>query len=242
MLLILAICLVLLYTIRAKSQQVEALPFTASVQAILTEEYSGYRRPLMEVKEPTVPYACQDAWMHAIWIWASNHRGPPEWQCKSWAKLVKTGSQAQLVLPNRMKMRVKKIMRCSTFGQVWMGWLVSCRGRWKPCSHTKDSLKSLQRPLGWSRVRLRTCMTYVHVDKTRLTLTQEVTLLQRSAKLRCQLLLATCAMCAQKLLHRSRYSSGYRQHCMHKWIQELRHTGADTPALAMLDEPLLPHR
>ncbi len=68
MLLILAICLVLLYTIRAKSQQVEALPFTASVQAILTEEYSGYRRPLMEVKEPTVPYACQDAWMHAIWI------------------------------------------------------------------------------------------------------------------------------------------------------------------------------
>ena len=51
---------------------------------------------------------------------------------------------------------------------------------------------------------------YVHVNKATLTLTQEDTLLQRSTKLRCQLLLATCAVFAQKLLHRSSYTSGYR--------------------------------
>ena len=34
---------------------------------------------------------------------------------------------------------------------------------------------------------------YVHVNKTSMVLTQEDTLLQRSTKLRCQLLLATCA-------------------------------------------------
>ena len=81
---------------------------------------------------------------------------------------------------------------------------------------------------------------YVHVDKARLTLTQEDTLLQRSTKLRCQLLMATCAVIAQKLLHRSSYTSGYRQHCMYTLLQELRHTGAQSPALAVLVEPLLP--
>ena len=81
---------------------------------------------------------------------------------------------------------------------------------------------------------------YVHVDKARLKLTQEDTLLQRSTKLRCQLLLATCAVFAQKLLHRSSYTSGYRQHCMSTLLQELRHNGAQSPALAMLVEPLLP--
>ena len=81
---------------------------------------------------------------------------------------------------------------------------------------------------------------YVQVNKAALTLTQEDTLLQRSTKLRCQLLLATCAVFAQKLLHRSSYTSGYRQHCMYTLLQELRHTGAQTPALAMLVEPLLP--
>ncbi len=81
---------------------------------------------------------------------------------------------------------------------------------------------------------------YVHVDKASLALTQEDTLLQRSTKLRCQLLLATCAVFAQKLLHRSSYTSGYRQHCMYTLLQELRHTGADNPALGMLVEPLLP--
>ena len=81
---------------------------------------------------------------------------------------------------------------------------------------------------------------YVHVDKARLTLTQEDTLLQRSTKLHCQLLLATCAVFAQKLLHRSSYTSGYRQHCMYTLLQELRHNGAQSPALAMLVEPLLP--
>ncbi len=81
---------------------------------------------------------------------------------------------------------------------------------------------------------------YVHINKTSMVLTQEDTLLQRSTKLRCQLLLATCAVFAQKLLHRSSYTSGYRQHCMYTLLQELRHTGADNPALAMLVEPLLP--
>ena len=81
---------------------------------------------------------------------------------------------------------------------------------------------------------------YVHVDKARLTLTQEDTLLQRSTKLHCQLLLATCAVFAQKLLHRSSYTSGYRQHCMYTLLQELRHNGPQSPALAMLVEPLLP--
>ena len=81
---------------------------------------------------------------------------------------------------------------------------------------------------------------YVHVDKARLKLTQEDTMLQRSTKLRCQLLLATCAVFAQKLLHRSSYTSGYRQHCMYTLLQELRHNGPQSPALAMLVEPLLP--
>ena len=81
---------------------------------------------------------------------------------------------------------------------------------------------------------------YVHVNKAKLTLTQEDTLLQRSTKLRSQLLLATCAVFAQKLLHRSSYTSGYRQHCMYTLLQELRHNGAQSPALAMLVEPLLP--
>jgi len=81
---------------------------------------------------------------------------------------------------------------------------------------------------------------YVNVNKTSMVLRQEDTLLQRSTKLRCQLLLATCAVFAQKLLHRSSYTSGYRQHCMYTLLQELRHTGADNPALAMLVEPLLP--
>ena len=83
-------------------------------------------------------------------------------------------------------------------------------------------------------------MMFVHVDKARLKLTQEDTLLQRSTKLRCQLLLATCAVFAQKLLHRSSYTSGYRQHCMYTLLQELRHNGPQSPALAMVVEPLLP--
>ena len=81
---------------------------------------------------------------------------------------------------------------------------------------------------------------YVQVNNASLRLTQEDTLLQRSTKLRCQLLLANCAVFAQKLLHKSSYTSGYRQHCMYTLLQELKHTGAQTPALAMLVEPLLP--
>ena len=58
---------------------------------------------------------------------------------------------------------------------------------------------------------------YVHVNRASMVLTQEDTLLKRSTKLRCQLLLATCAVFAQKLLHRSSYTSDYRQHiaCTH---------------------------
>ena len=81
---------------------------------------------------------------------------------------------------------------------------------------------------------------YVHVNRDSLNLTQQDTLLQRSTKLRCQLLLATCAVFIQKLLHRSSYTSGYRQHCMYTLLQELRRTGPDNPALSMLVEPLLP--
>ncbi len=82
--------------------------------------------------------------------------------------------------------------------------------------------------------------SYVHVSQNRMILNQEDTLLQRATKLRCQLLLATCAVFTQKLLHRSRYTSGYRQHCMYTLLQELKRTGPDNPALGMLVEPLLP--
>ena len=70
------------------------------------------------------------------------------------------------------------------------------------------------------------------MEKARLTLTQVDTLLQRSTKLRCQLLLATCAVFALRLLHSFGYASGYRQHCMCTLLQELRHNGARSPALA----------
>ena len=71
-------------------------------------------------------------------------------------------------------------------------------------------------------------------------LIQEDTLLQRTTKLRCQLLLATSAVFTQKLLHQSSYTSGYRQHCMYTLLQKLKHSGPDNLALSMLVEPLLP--
>jgi len=82
--------------------------------------------------------------------------------------------------------------------------------------------------------------SYVHVSQKRISLNQEDTLLQRATKLRCQLLLATCAVFTQKLLHQSSYTSGYRQHCMYTLLQELKRSGPDNPALSMLVEPLLP--
>ncbi len=82
--------------------------------------------------------------------------------------------------------------------------------------------------------------SYVQVDKDKVMLQQEDTLLSRSTKIKCQLLLATCAVVAQKLLYKSSYTSGYRQHCMYTLLQELQRTGADNPALSMLVEPLLP--
>ncbi len=82
--------------------------------------------------------------------------------------------------------------------------------------------------------------SYMHVSRDRLVLKQSDTLLQRSIKWRCQLLLATCAVFTQKLLHRSSYTSGYRQHCMYTLLQELKRTGPKNPALSLLVEPLLP--
>ena len=81
---------------------------------------------------------------------------------------------------------------------------------------------------------------YVHINRESIVLTQQDTLLQRSTKSRCQLLLATCVVFIQKLLHKSSYTSGYRQHCMYTLLQELRRTGPDNPVLSMLVEPLLP--
>lgn len=49
---------------------------------------------------------------------------------------------------------------------------------------------------------------YLEINRKSMTLTQQDTLLQRSTKLRCQLLLATCAVFIQKLLNRSSYTSG----------------------------------
>ena len=34
--------------------------------------------------------------------------------------------------------------------------------------------------------------------------------------------------------------SGYKQHCMHTLLQELKRTSPDNPALSMLVEPLFP--
>jgi len=82
--------------------------------------------------------------------------------------------------------------------------------------------------------------SYVHVSRERISRTQEDMLLQRATKLKCQLLLATCAVFTQKLLHRSSYTSGYRGHCMYTLLQELKRTGPDNPALSALVDPLLP--
>ena len=80
----------------------------------------------------------------------------------------------------------------------------------------------------------------MHVSKDTIVLQQSDTLLQSSTKLRCQLLLATCAVFTQKLLHRSSYTSGYRQHCMYTLLQELQRTRPNNPALSLLVEPVLP--
>ena len=57
--------------------------------------------------------------------------------------------------------------------------------------------------------------SYIHIKADQLVMQQEDSLMQRATKLRCQLLLATCAVFAQKLLHRDSYTSGYRRHCFH---------------------------
>ncbi len=104
---------------------------------------------------------------------------------------------------------------------------------------TEDTAQELQvlRP---KIVDMYDVCSYVHVSRDKMVLKQTDTLLQRSTKVRCQLLLATCAVFTQKVLHRSSYTSGYRQHCMYTLLQELKRTGPDNPALSMLVEPLLP--
>ena len=81
---------------------------------------------------------------------------------------------------------------------------------------------------------------YMEIKRKSTTLTQQDRLLQTSATLRCQLLLATYAVFLQKLLNRLSYTSGARQHCMSTLLQELKRTGPDNAALCVLVEPLLP--
>ncbi len=82
--------------------------------------------------------------------------------------------------------------------------------------------------------------SYIQIKADQLVMQQEDSLMKRATKLRCQLLLATCAVFAQKLLHRGSYTSGYRQHCFHTLITELLRTGPNSAALPLLVEPLLP--
>ena len=82
--------------------------------------------------------------------------------------------------------------------------------------------------------------SYIQIKADHLVMQQEDSLMKRATKLRCQLLLATCAVFAQKLLHKGSYTSGYRQHCFHTLITELLHTGPTSAALPLLVEPLLP--
>ena len=80
----------------------------------------------------------------------------------------------------------------------------------------------------------------IQIKADQLVMQQEDSLMNRVTKLRCQLLLATCAVLAQKLLHRGSYTSCYRQHCVHTLITELLRTGPNSAALPLLVEPLLP--
>lgn len=50
------------------------------------------------------------------------------------------------------------------------------------------------------------------------------------------LLLASCAVFSQKLLHRTSHTSEYRQHCMYTLLQNLEGIGPNTPASDMLVE------
>ena len=81
--------------------------------------------------------------------------------------------------------------------------------------------------------------SYIQIKADQLVMQQEDSLMKR-ATLRCQLLLATYAVFAQKLLHRGSYRSGYKQHCFHTLITELLRTGPNSAALPLLVEPLLP--
>ena len=82
--------------------------------------------------------------------------------------------------------------------------------------------------------------SYIQIKADHLVMQQEDSLMKRATKVHCQLLLATCAVFAQKLLHRGSYTSGYRQHCFHTLITELLRTGPNSAALPLLVEPLLP--
>ena len=82
--------------------------------------------------------------------------------------------------------------------------------------------------------------SYIQIKADHLVMQQEDSLMTRATKLHCQLLLATCAVFAQKLLHKGSYTSGYRQHCFHTLITELLQIGPTSAALPPLVEPLLP--
>ena len=51
--------------------------------------------------------------------------------------------------------------------------------------------------------------SYIQIKADQSIMQQEDSLMRRATKLRCQLLLATCVVFAQKLLHKGSYTSGY---------------------------------
>jgi hypothetical protein len=88
--------------------------------------------------------------------------------------------------------------------------------------------------------QLQDVCSYIQIKADQVVAQQEGSLVTRATKLHCQLVLATCAVFAQKMLHRGSYTSGYRQHCFHTLITELLRTGPNSAALPFLVEPLLP--
>jgi len=84
---------------------------------------------------------------------------------------MRVASQAQTVWLKRMMMLMKRELRFSIFAPVWMGWLVSCRSRWRP----KAASGNCREVLGYKSkiVDMYDMCPYVHVDKASLALTQE---------------------------------------------------------------------
>ena len=110
----------------------------------------------------------------------------------------------------------------------------------QPSNCTSNDSKAVSAATCSSDTEADDVCSYIQIKADHLVMQQEDSLMKRATKLRCQLLLATCAVFAQKLLHRGSYTSGYRQHCFHTLITELLHTGPTSAALPLLVEPLLP--